>query len=315
MSDESSPDSSPVLAVAPDVVERIVYLGTPDVAVPPLRALHAAGFTIDLVVTRPDKKRGRGGDLSPSPVKRAALDLGLEVTTDLDAIRTVNPDLAAVVAYGRIIPTELLERVPMVNLHFSLLPRWRGAAPVERALLSGDSTTGVCVMAVAPELDTGGVYRRREVAIDADATLDSLRDHLVALGAEMLVDALRVGLGEPEPQVGEPTYAHKITAADLELDWDRSAVGLARVVRLGNAWTTFRGKRFKVWSVGVAEPGSAAHLLDPGAIGMSADRDVLVGTGDGVLVLGEVQPEGKPRRSAADWANGAQPNAADRFGG
>ena len=131
-----------------DSFTRVAFLGTPDVAVPTLRAIHAAGFEIPLVVTRPDRRRGRGGALTPSPVKEAAVQLGLEVTDDLSALEDVEVDIAVVVAYGRIIPLTLLQRIPMVNLHFSLLPRWRGAAPVERAILAGDRTTGVCLMQV-----------------------------------------------------------------------------------------------------------------------------------------------------------------------
>jgi len=139
---------------------RLVYLGTPDMAVPPLRALHDAGHDIALVVSGADKRRGRGGATSPSPVKAVALELGLPVTADPDDVLAVAADLGVVVAYGRIIRPHVLAHLPMVNLHFSLLPRWRGAAPVERAILAGDDRTGVCVMAVEETLDTGGVYAR-----------------------------------------------------------------------------------------------------------------------------------------------------------
>ncbi|HRA35850.1 MAG TPA: methionyl-tRNA formyltransferase, partial [Acidimicrobiales bacterium] len=135
-----------------------MYFGTPEIAVPPLRALAAAGFDVALVVTGADKRRGRRGAPTPTPVKAAALELGVEVTDDPDRAATVGADLGVVVAYGRILRRPLLERIPLVNLHFSLLPRWRGAAPVERAILAGDTTTGVCVMAVEEGLDTGPVY-------------------------------------------------------------------------------------------------------------------------------------------------------------
>jgi Formyl transferase len=137
----------------PSSARRLVYLGTPEAAVAPLRALVDAGFEIALVVSRPDRRRGRGGALSPSPVKAAATELGLTVTDVLDDVLGVDADLGVVVAYGRIIPSRILERLPMINLHFSLLPRWRGAAPVERALLAGDIETGVCVMDVDVEPD------------------------------------------------------------------------------------------------------------------------------------------------------------------
>ena len=227
--DPTAPDRPP-LAVAAARPRRIAYLGTPDVAVPPLQALHAAGFEIAVVVTRPDKRRGRGSTLSPSPVKAVALELGLPVTDDLDAVLDAGIELGVVVAYGRIIPRRVLEAVPMVNLHFSLLPRWRGAAPVERALLAGDATTGVCLMEVAEGLDTGAVYAVEETPIAADDTLASLRGRLVEMGSRMVVDALTEGLAPPAPQVGEPTHAAKIDPAELALDWS-AAGGRARPAR------------------------------------------------------------------------------------
>lgn len=285
--------------------ERIVFLGTPALAVPTLRALHAAGYEIPLVVSRADKRRGRGGGTSPSPVKAAALELGLEVTDALDDVRHVDADLGVVVAYGRIIPADLLDHLAMVNLHFSLLPRWRGAAPVERAILAGDPTTGVAVMALAEGLDTGDVYRVAEVPIGPDETLDELRGRLVDAGTDLLLATLADGLGEPTPQVGEPVYAHKVDPAELELDWSAPADVLHRVVRLGGAWTTVAGKRLKIWR---------AELHDDRELAAGAVDGVFVGTGRGALELIEVQPEGKPRREAAQWANGARLGPDDRLG-
>ena len=272
---------------------------------PTLRALHHAGFEIPIVITRPDRRRGRGGALSPSPVKAAALELGLPVSEDLADILSVPVDLAVVVAYGRIIPRSHLEQVPMVNLHFSLLPRWRGAAPVERALLAGDERTGVCLMQVAEGLDTGDVYARVEVEIAPADTLDSLRSRLVEVGTEMVITSLSEGLGTPVPQVGEPTHAAKIDPDELRLDLHRPAVELSRTIRLGGAWTTFRGRRLKVWSAAVRPEVE----LSSGAI-----DGLLVGTGDGALELHEVQPEGRARLDAASWRNGAQPTSDDRLG-
>ena len=290
---------------APDRPQRLVFLGTPAVAVPPLRALHGAGFDIALVVTRADKRRGRGSTLAPSPVKAAATELGIPVTTDVDAVLDTGADLGVVVAFGRIIKPHVLDVVPMVNLHFSLLPRWRGAAPVERAILAGDERTGVCVMAVEEGLDTGGVYRVEATPIGPDETLDALRGRLVAIGTRLLLDALREGLGPPAPQVGEVTYAEKIDPAELGLDWSAPAEQLARVVRLGGAWTTFRGRRLKVWS---------ARATDGTHIGPGRIQGTTVGCGSGALELVEVQPEGKPRLAASAWANGARPAATDLFG-
>ena len=290
---------------APDLPRRLVYLGTPDVAVPPLKALHAAGFEIPLVVTRADKKRGRGSELTPSPVKAAATDLGLTVTTDVDAALDVDADLGVVVAFGRIIKPHVLDMLAMVNLHFSLLPRWRGAAPVERAILAGDAETGVCLMEVAEGLDEGGVYRRIETPIDPDETLGELRGRLVDLGSAQVVDALREGLGSPVPQDGEITYAEKIAKSEHQLDWSRPAHDVHATVRIGGAWTTAAGKRLKVHRAALTDRGDLA----PGQV-----AGTVVGTGTTAVELVEVQPEGKPRRAARDWVNGAQLGPDDRLG-
>ena len=266
-------------------------------AVPPLRALVDAGFEVALVVTRPDKRRGRRGDPAPSPVKAAATALDLPVGHDVDDVLSTDLDLAVVVAYGRIIKTHVLDAVPMVNLHFSLLPRWRGAAPVERAILAGDERTGVGVMVVEEGLDTGAVYAEATVDIGPETTAESLRSELVDVGSHLLVDTLQSGLADPTPQEGEVTYADKLTPEDLRLDWTAPAALLDRVVRVGGAWTTVDGRRLKVH---VATP-----LADPGSGVPGELHGDVVTTGDGVLRLVEVQPEGKARMPFAAWANGA----------
>ncbi len=293
---------------------RLVYLGTPRVAVPPLQALVDAGHEVALVVSGADKRRGRGRATSPSPVKALALELGLPVTDRPDDVLDVDAELGVVVAYGRIIRPPLLAHVPMVNLHFSLLPRWRGAAPVERAVLAGDDRTGVCVMDVEEQLDTGGVHARTEVPIDDVVTVDALRDELVALGSSMLVDVLATGLGRSEPQAEDGiTYAAKLTAEDLHLDWGGPAVQVHRVVRVGGAWTTFRGDRFKVLAVERLDPGDPAL---PAPVPAPGHLDgLVVGCGDGGAVrLVTVQPPGKPAMDAVAWANGARPGPDDRLG-
>jgi methionyl-tRNA formyltransferase len=284
---------------------RLVYLGTPEVAVPPLRALVDAGYDVALVVSRPDKRRGRGSAVVPSPVKAAAIELGLPVSDQIDDVLDAGADLGVVVAFGRIIKPHILEALPLVNIHFSLLPRWRGAAPVERAILAGDTETGVCLMTIEEGLDTGAVFDRAVVAIGPDDTADDLRARLVDASLTLLLDNLARGLGEAEPQQGEATYAEKIDPAEHELDWKRPAVDLHRVVRAGEAWTTHRGKRLKIHRSRVAEGDS----LEPGAL-----RGVVVGTGDGGLELVEVQPEGKGRQSAMAWANGARLQPDERLG-
>jgi methionyl-tRNA formyltransferase len=287
------------LAAPPEgPIRRLAYLGTPDLAVPPLRALVADGVEVALVVSQPDRRRGRGSGLSPSPVKAAALELGLPVTDRVEDLLKVEVPLGVVVAFGRLIKSSVLAAVPMVNLHFSLLPRWRGAAPVERAILAGDERTGVDLMALEEGLDTGGVYRRQEVAIGPDETVEQLRDRLVVVGTPLLLEALADGLGPAHPQVGEPTYADKIDPAELQIDWSGPAIQVHRVVRVGGAWTTHRGRRLKVWATQVPPRGDGP----------------VVAAGDGRVELVEVQPEGKARMPARDWARGARWSAADGLG-
>lgn len=289
-------------AVVPFVPTRLVYFGTPAVAVPPLEALVAAGFDIACVVTRVDKRRGRGSELMPSPVKAAAQRLGLPVVHTVDESLTVGADLGVVVAFGQLIKPHALAVLPMVNLHFSLLPRWRGAAPVERALLEGDATTGVCLMQLEAGLDTGPVHAMVEVPIGARATGASLRAELVRVGTELLVDRLRAGLGSPVPQEGEPTYAAKLGPDDLRLDWQAPARQRDRQVRLGGSWTVFRDKRFKVHEV---------ELIDPEAMGAEL-VDAVAGVVGGLRLV-TVQPEGKAPMPYRDFANGTRPTVGERF--
>jgi methionyl-tRNA formyltransferase len=277
--------------------------------------LVAAGHDVAMVVTRPDKRRGREQSPTPSPVKAAALELGLPVVQRAEELLGVGAELGVVVAYGRMIKPEVLDRLPMVNAHFSLLPRWRGAAPVERAILAGDSTTGVCLMALDEGLDTGPVYAREEVAIGPEETADELRDRLADLAAGMLVEHLESGLGTPVVQSGEATYAAKIEPADRHLDWDRPAVELHRVVRVGRAWTLWRGRRLLVEAARVeldAGPDGGGPAAD-GAVPGQLDGPVVT-TGAGRLRLVTVQPEGKAVQDAAAWLRGARPRPGELLG-
>jgi methionyl-tRNA formyltransferase len=271
-----------------------------------LRRLVQERFTVDVVVTRPDKRRARSGPLSPSPVKVAAAELGLAVAASPADLVGAGVELGVVVAYGALIGRPVLEAVPMVNVHFSLLPRWRGAAPVERALLAGDRVTGVCLMAVEEGLDTGPLYGCREVTIDPDDTASSLRRRLTQVGADLLVEHLAGGLGAARPQEGQAIYAAKVTPDELRLDWKRPAAELARVVRVGRAWTTWRGRRLLV---------VAARPWPEGGLGAGVLEGVTVGTGDGALVLERVQPEGRAVMDADEWARGARPGAGELLGG
>lgn len=255
-----------------------------------------------MVVSGADKRRGRGRSLSPTPVKEAALELGLEMVTDVDDLLEVHArepvDLAVVVAFGQLIRPHVLAEIPMVNIHFSALPRWRGAAPVERALLAGDELTAICIMTVSEGLDEGDIWAREDVPIRATDTLESLWGTMSHTGADLLLDCLQQGFRGAKPQDGEVVYARKLHTEDLRLDWERPADELSRVVRIGNAWTLFEGERFKIHEAEVVPSDSPPGVID----------DLVVGTGDGGLKLVVVQPAGKPRMDAHAWANGSHPD-------
>ena len=270
---------------------RLAYLGTPEMAVPPLDALIAAGHEVLLVVTRPDARRGRRAAVTGSPVKIRAEELGIPVSHSAEDVIALAQqeqlDVAVVVAFGEILRPRLLAELNFINLHFSLLPRWRGAAPVERALLAGDPVTGVCVMQIEEGLDTGGVYACTEVPIGPETTAGELRASLVAAGSELLVQTLATGLTTPAPQTGEATIAKKISTQDLRIDWSLPVEQIHRLIRVGGAWTTFRGARIKI---------HAAHLLDEdctaGRVGLAR------------LQITRLQPEGKPQMDMSAWRNG-----------
>ncbi|NNC78627.1 MAG: methionyl-tRNA formyltransferase [Acidimicrobiales bacterium] len=292
------------LPLPPAGAQRLAFFGSPAMAVPTLRALVDAGFEVAMVVTGHDKRRGRGSKTSPTPVKAAALELGLPITTEIADAVAADVDLGVVVAFGKIIPRAVIEEVPMVNLHFSSLPRWRGAAPIERAILSGDSDTAISIITIAVGLDEGDIWAEEPVAIGELDTADDLRVRMAAGGADLMVRTIREGFPASVPQQGEPVYAAKIHPSDLEIDWSAEVEEVLRQVRVGGAWTTLRGERFKIW-----EALPADGQLGPGEIDATT-----VGTGAGALSLGVVQPAGKPRLAAADWANGAQLDGSDRFG-
>ena len=246
-----------------DSPKRLAFIGTPELSVPFMKTLCESGYEIGLVVTGEDRRRGRGEEPSPSPVKRVAIEMELPVTHKVEDVENFEIDLAVVVAYGSFIPIELLERVQMINVHFSLLPRWRGPAPIERAILAGDTKSGVCVMEVGDEFDVGGVFSRQEVEILARDTTETLRDRLVEAGCELLVSTLDNGLGEPTPQEGEIVWAEKIIPREREIEWELEAEKIDRLVRIGGAWTTFAGKRFKIWK---AEATSQEIKGQPGQL-------------------------------------------------
>jgi methionyl-tRNA formyltransferase len=306
---------------------RIVFAGTPDVAVPALEALLASRHTVIGVLTRPDAPSGRGRTLSVSPVAEVAAGHGLEVLkpakvrdeTFLARLRELAPDCCPVVAYGALLPQAALDIPPRgwVNLHFSLLPRWRGAAPVQHAVLAGDTSTGATTFRIVKELDAGPVFATHSERIGPTDTSGDLLGRLAISGADLLVDTLdgiEAGRLEPIPQpLDGITVAPKITVDDAAIDWFRATDEIDRLIRgcapAPGAWTTFRGERFKINS---ALPAGGDDLA-PGSVEVTK-RALRVGTADGSLVLGEVSPQGRKAMAAADWARGISWTVDDRFG-
>jgi methionyl-tRNA formyltransferase len=307
---EHTPESLAPLPVG--AVQRVAFLGTPELAVTVLRSLVEAGIEVGHVVTRVDKRRARGNDLYPSPVKVAALELGLQVSHKVDDLlkqhRDKPFDLAVVVAYGALIKPHVLTEIPMVNLHVSLLPKWRGAAPIERSLLAGDTQTGVCLMQIEEGLDTGGVIGLRTMAITDSTTADDIRTQLIAEGSQLLIEQLKFGLDPVVPQTGRATYAEKIDSSELRINWSNSAREISRLIRLGNAWTIFRGKRLKIHHADVVHETSG----EVGSL-VVTKNSVWVATSSGFLELKIVQPEGKPRMDVVSWINGTQPTHGEKL--
>jgi methionyl-tRNA formyltransferase len=286
----------------------LVFLGTPTAAATILSELIRNGFEIAHVVTRADARRGRGSSTTPSPVKQVAIDNAIDVSHDWAWVKeNSNRELlGVVVAYGKIIPAAVLSQTPMVNVHFSLLPRWRGAAPVERAILAGDARTGVCIMNVEETLDTGDVFARREIDIVDAHTSEKLTADLAILGGDLLVDTLTEGLGVPVPQQGESTYATKVSTDELLLDWNRSSIEVSRMVRAVRSYTMIGSQRLRVIQ---AELITDRVQLSPG----QCDGAGCVGTRDGAVQLVAVQPEGKAVMDAVAWLRGRSDQGIIQF--
>ncbi len=297
-------------------VSRAVFLGTPEVAVEHLESLVAAGITVELVVTRPDVRRGRGSQVSPSPVKIAAQKLGISVSHDVSDVLNIaaqNPNLlGVVVAFGELIPIEVLSQVPMVNVHFSLLPRWRGAAPVERAILAGDEMTGVCIMRVVEKLDEGEVYARHEIAITDEDDVNSLRLKLNHVAIPLLMNIIKNGFDHGVAQTGEAIYAKKIKTADLQIDWSQSSKKILRQVRVGGAFTFANGRRIKILR---GKPvTSVSRGFKSGQICEISKSSCCVATGDGAVSIVDLQPEGKSAMPFEEWLKGSRLNSDFLFG-
>ncbi len=311
---------------------RLVFAGTPQVALPSLDALVESAHEVVAVVTRPDAPAGRGRSLAPSPVRARAEELGLPVLTPAsprdpdfqDELRRLAPDACPVVAYGALLPKAALDipRHGWVNLHFSLLPAWRGAAPVQRAIMAGDEVTGASTFLIEPGLDTGPVFGVLTETIRATDTSGDLLDRLAAAGAGLLVatmDAVESGelVARPQPDEGV-SHAPKLSVDDAHVEWSHPALAVDRQVRGctpdPGAWTTFRGQRVKIHPVGPLVAGEEQASLAPGELHVGR-RAVLVGTGSAPVRLGLVQPPGRTAMPAPDWARGARVEAGERFTG
>lgn len=281
---------------------KIAFLGSPAPAATILERLVNSGHIVGQVVTRPDRRRGRGSSHTGTPVAATANRLGLEVAYRLEDLRSDECDLAVVVAYGKIIPSSLLERRAMLNVHFSLLPRWRGAAPVERAILAGDAETGVCVMGIEETLDTGPVYAEERVSIGS-ATCSELLSLLADRGASLLTDVLsRWPHVTPVPQTGEPTYADKLTPSDFVISPAMSIRDVARRVRLERSRIDIGPLQARIVRATISQESVA-----PGDVQYASGLHL--GVVDGALEIHEIQSAGGRVMSADEWWRGAQRHA------
>ncbi len=299
---------------------RIIFFGTPEFAIPSLRTLVQRRFPVDLVVTRPDRRKGRGQKLSPPPVKEAALELGLECFQPenlkdqrvIEDITKRNPDCVVVVAYGEIVPKKLIEAIPLgaVNVHPSLLPKYRGAAPIQRAIMAGETETGVTVMLLDEGMDSGPILSQMKIPLAPTDTLGSLHDTLSKVGADLLADTLeRYFRGEikPRPQAHEEaTFAPAIKKEESLIDWSKGSEGIANLIRaidpVPGAYTLWEENILKVFAPRV----ESVHVGGkPGQVIESAPHGLLVAAGDGRGIrIGEVQLAGQRRMKFSEFARG-----------
>jgi methionyl-tRNA formyltransferase len=307
---------------------NLVFCGTPRFAVPSLEKLSAAGHTVSLVVTQPDRPRGRGMELAYSPVKQCAVELKLPITQPekiknneefLATLAAIRPDAIIVVGYGRIIPQWMIDlpRLGNINVHASLLPKYRGAAPIQWAIARGETITGVTTMRIDSGLDTGDILLQEEVAIQSNETSETFAPRLAEIGADLLVETLRglqTGMVHPRPQDNsQATLAPILKKEDGRINFASSASEICTRLRGFQPWpgafTNFRGRNLHVWQASPAE-----HQLPAGEISMDGDR-LFAGCGQGpALQLMEVQPEGKKRMAARDFVHGYHPHTGEKFG-
>jgi len=305
---------------------RVAFAGTPEFAAAALQAILAAGFDVPLVLTQPDRPAGRGMQLQPSPVKQVAVAAGIPVhqpeklrTPEQQApLAEAGVDVLVVAAYGIILPQAVLDlpRYGCLNIHASLLPRWRGAAPIHRAVEDGDAETGITIMQMDAGLDTGPMLLKRSTPIESDDTTGSLHDRLASLGADLIVDALRALPGggltaTPQPADGV-TYAAKIGKAEATVDWTRPAAEIERAIRAFNpfpgALGTYQGTPIKLWRARAIDASGA-----PGEVLLAEGAGVIVACGEGALCITELQKPGGKRLAAADFVRGTAIAVGSRF--
>mgnify|MGYP001063791716 CR=1 FL=1 len=299
---------------------KIVFMGTPDFAVPCLRNLAESEYEIAAVFTQPDKPKGRGYKMIPTPVKSASLEYDIPVyqplslrkgddaSNALEMLREINPDLIVVVAYGQILPKEILElpKYGCINIHASLLPSYRGAAPIQWSVINGEKLTGVTSMLMAEGLDTGDMLLKRETEIGENETASSLHDRLSIIGAELLIDTIKgIEEGSIIPEVQDDSlssYASRITKDMSELDFSKSAKELHNIIRGITGFTTLDGKRLKVYDSRITKI-SNAEIFENGTV--TDTNEFIVKCGDGMgLKFYEIQPEGKKRMKTEDYLRG-----------
>ncbi|MHB8073865.1 methionyl-tRNA formyltransferase [Desulfosporosinus fructosivorans] len=319
---------------------RLVFMGTPDFAVPSLRALVEGGHDVVGVFTQPDRPAGRGKKLKPSPVKIAAEELGLAVfqperiktPEGIELLRSLAPDCIIVVAYGQILSREILQLPSKgcINVHASLLPSYRGAAPIHWAVMRGETRTGVTTMLMDEGLDTGDMLLKREVLISKEATTGEIHDELASVGGELLIVTLKeleMGSLKATPQTGTSNYAPLLKREHEHIDWSGKVAELHNQIRGLNPWpgafATFRGENLKIWRSTpyvLSDKDLETELFskklapDPGQILQVLEDSLVVQTGDGVLRILEVQPAGKRAMPARDFFNGRHGQVGEKLG-
>ena len=301
---------------------KIIYMGTPDFAVAPLEAILKAGHEVTAVVTQPDRQKGRGREVQYSPVKECALSYGIPVLQPLkikeedavEELRKYPADIFVVAAFGQLLSEEILNmpRLGCINIHASLLPAYRGAAPIQWCVINGEEKTGVTIMQMAKGMDTGDILLQKEVVLDEKETGGSLFDRLMETGAELIVEVLpKIEAGELTPVVQKEelaTYAGKITKDMGNIDFAKSAVTIERLIRGLNPWpsafTHYKGRILKIWEADVVSECANAENPVPGTVIAMDKESFTLATGEGALRIRSLQPEGKKRMSCAEFMRG-----------